>query len=195
MLLKAYFHRRYAESMRGLFIGRFQPPPHWGHVKAIQHILGEVDELVIVVGSAQFNYSEKDPFTAGGERVLMLRAALKEAGVDLGRVIIIPLNNFENNHSWVKYLESYVPPFDVAYTGNQFVAMLLRNAGYRVVQQPLFSRDIYVSTLVRKKMMDGGDETWRELVPPSVAKILDELKSVERLRVISAGGEADPLKW
>ncbi len=177
--------------MRGLFIGRFQPP-HWGHVKAIQHILDEVDELIIVVGSAQFNYSEKDPFTAG-ERVLMLRAALKEAGADLGRVIMIPLNNFENNHSWVKYLESYVPPFDVAYTGNQFVAMLLKNAGYRVVQQPLFSRDIYVSTLVRKKMMDG-DESWRELVPPSVAKILDELRSVERLRVISAG-EADPLKW
>ncbi|KUO91149.1 MAG: nicotinamide-nucleotide adenylyltransferase [Thermocladium sp.] len=177
--------------MRGVFIGRFQPP-HWGHVKAIQHILGEVDELIIVVGSAQFNYSEKDPFTAG-ERILMLREAMKEVNIDLGRLIMIPLNNTENNHSWVKYLESYIPPFDVAYTGNQFVAMLLRGAGYRVVQQPLFSREIYVSTLIREKILKG-DETWRNLVPASVAKILDELDASNRLRVI-ASGEAEPQKW
>ncbi|MFB0514560.1 MAG: adenylyltransferase/cytidyltransferase family protein, partial [Candidatus Bathyarchaeia archaeon] len=38
---------------RGLFVGRFQPI-HKGHVKAISDILKQVDELVIVIGSAQY---------------------------------------------------------------------------------------------------------------------------------------------
>ncbi|MEM2947357.1 MAG: adenylyltransferase/cytidyltransferase family protein, partial [Candidatus Bathyarchaeia archaeon] len=36
---------------RGLFVGRFQPF-HKGHLSVIEDILKEVDELVIVVGSA-----------------------------------------------------------------------------------------------------------------------------------------------
>jgi nicotinamide-nucleotide adenylyltransferase len=29
-----------------------------------------------------------------------------------------------------------------------------------------------------------GDEKWRELVPPSVAKFIDEIKGIERLKEI-----------
>lgn len=176
---------------RGLFPGRFQPP-HWGHVHAVREILGEVDELVIAVGSAQFNYLLKDPFTAG-ERIWMLREGLREGGVDLSRVMIIPIPNVDNNLEWLGRVRSYAPPFDVVYTGNPFVALLFREAGYAVRQQPMFQRERYSSTRVRELLL-RGDPSWEELVPKSVAEIIKKLGGAERIK-IAALGEAEPHRW
>jgi len=41
---------------RGLFVGSFQPF-HLGHLEAIRDVLEEVDELVIVIDSAQYSHS------------------------------------------------------------------------------------------------------------------------------------------
>ncbi len=57
-------------SDRAVFVGRFQPY-HKGHHEAVKYILGKYSELVIVVGSAQENYTWENPFTAG-ERVEMI---------------------------------------------------------------------------------------------------------------------------
>ncbi len=73
---------------RGLMIGRFQPF-HIGHLKSIEQILNEVDEIIIAIGSAQYSHSMNNPFTAG-ERVMMVHAALREYNFDLSRVFIIP---------------------------------------------------------------------------------------------------------
>jgi nicotinamide-nucleotide adenylyltransferase len=64
---------------RGLYVGRFQPF-HNGHLDAIKYALNSVDELVIVIGSAQYSHHSHNPFTAG-ERLTMVRRALDEAGV------------------------------------------------------------------------------------------------------------------
>ena len=176
---------------RALFPGRFQPP-HWGHVYAVKEILKEVDEVVIVVGSAQFNYISKDPFTAG-ERVWMLREALREGDVDLSRVVVIPIPNVENNWEWLGRVRSYAPPFQVVYTGNPFVALLFREAGFEVRQQPMYQREVYNSTRVRELML-RGDPAWESLVPRSVAEIIKAIGGVERLK-IAAAGEAEPHKW
>jgi len=177
--------------IRALFIGRFQPP-HWGHVWAIRDILREVDELIVVIGSAQFNYIIKDPFTVG-ERIWMLREALREGGIDLSRIIIVPIPNIENNAAWFGHLRSYVPPFNCAYTGNPFVAMLLREAGIEVRQQPMYDREKLNSTRIRELII-RGDPSWEELVPKSVARIIREIGGIERLKVI-AMGEAEPHRW
>jgi len=71
--------------------------------------------------------------------------------------------------------------------------MLLREGGVEVRQQPMYDRGRYVSTRIRE-MMIKGDQSWRGLVPASVARIIDEVKGVERLRVIMSG-EAEPHKW
>jgi nicotinamide-nucleotide adenylyltransferase len=176
---------------RALFPGRFQPP-HWGHVYAVKEILKEVDEVVVVVGSAQFNYISKDPFTAG-ERVWMLREALREGGVDLSRVVVIPIPNVENNWEWLGRVRSYAPPFQVVYTGNPFVALLFREAGFEVRQQPIYQREVYNSTRVRELMLKG-DPAWESLVPRSVAEIVKAIGGIERLK-IAAAGEAEPHKW
>lgn len=177
--------------MRGLFPGRFQPP-HWGHIYAIREILREVDEVIVTVGSAQFNYIVKDPFTAG-ERIWMLREGLREDGVDLSRVVTIPIPNVENNLEWLGRVASYTPPFQIVYTGNPYVAMLFKNAGYQVKQLLLFQRDVYNSTKVRE-LIARGDSRWEELVPKAVAAIIKKIGGEERLRIASLG-EAEPHKW
>lgn len=174
-----------------MFPGRFQPP-HWGHVYAIKEILKEVDEVVVAVGSAQFNYIPKDPFTAG-ERVWMLREALREGGVDLSRVVVIPISNVENNWEWLGRVRSYVPPFQVVYTRNLFVALLFREAGFEVREQPMYQREVYSSTRVRELML-RGDPAWETLVPRSVAEIIKAIGGIERLK-IAAAGEAEPHRW
>ena len=57
--------------MRALLIGRFQPF-HKGHLAVIKKILGEADELIIVVGSSQHRDVVENPFSAE-ERVEMIR--------------------------------------------------------------------------------------------------------------------------
>src|SRR3954463_12223674 len=109
-------------TSRGLMTGRFQPF-HNGHLALAKQILGECDELVIIIGSAQFNFIEKDPYTAG-ERALMIHEALKEAEIGLSKCYIIPVANDENNARWIAHLESMVPPFDLLYSGNEFVRHL-----------------------------------------------------------------------
>src|SRR5659263_82481 len=72
---------------RGLYVGRFQPF-HLGHLDAIKYALKQVDELVIVIGSAQYSHNANNPFTAG-ERLVMVRQALLEAGIDYSKLWIV----------------------------------------------------------------------------------------------------------
>ncbi|HEX7033280.1 MAG TPA: nicotinamide-nucleotide adenylyltransferase [Nitrososphaera sp.] len=179
-------------TTRGLMTGRFQPF-HNGHLALAKQILGECDELIIVIGSAQFNYLDKDPFTAG-ERVLMIHEALKEAKVDLSKCHVMPLANDENNARWIAYLRSMVPPFDVLYTGNDFVKHLaLSQDRVIAVKSPKFSRKReYNGTNIRRLMLSGNK--WRLLVPHAVAKVIDQIGGVERMKVL-AGSDTNPQRW
>ncbi|HEX6562451.1 MAG TPA: nicotinamide-nucleotide adenylyltransferase [Nitrososphaera sp.] len=179
---------------RGLVAGRFQPF-HNGHLALAKQALAECDELVIVIGSAQFNFIEKDPFTAG-ERVLMIRAALAEAGVDLSRCYIIPVANDENNARWLAYLRSQVPPFDVVYSGNDFVGHLARSQDRSLaVRTPEFAkRKEYNGTNIRSLIIAGKKEEWKHLVPPAIAKAIEDVGGVERMKVL-ARSDSDPARW
>ena len=68
---------------RGLIIGRFQPF-HNGHLKLIQQVLEECEELIIVIGSAQFNYLYKDPLA--GERIEMIHATISFQRIDHSKI-------------------------------------------------------------------------------------------------------------
>ncbi len=176
-------------------IGRFQPF-HNGHLMLAREALKECDELIIAIASAQFNYLEKDPFTAG-ERVWMIHDALKDEYIDGGksmieRCYILAIPNDENNARWYAHLRSYLPPFHLVYTGNEYVAMLLSKEGMRVKVPRLFNRDEYNASRIRTLMLEGRE--WRHLVPKAVAKVIDEINGVERLRII-ARAESRPQEW
>jgi nicotinamide-nucleotide adenylyltransferase len=163
---------------RGLYVGRFQPF-HLGHLKAIQRVLKEADEAVIVIGSAQYSHNANNPFTAG-ERLVMIRRALTEAGVDYSRVWVVPVPDVHLHMLWVAALEGYTPRFNVVYSNESLTRRLFMEAGYKVRSIQFYERKDYNSTLVREKMLKG--DSWASLVPKSVAEFITEIDGVNRLR-------------
>ncbi|MEM3357278.1 MAG: nicotinamide-nucleotide adenylyltransferase, partial [Candidatus Bathyarchaeia archaeon] len=158
--------------------GRFQPF-HLGHLEATKEVLKEVDELVIVIGSAQYSHNLSNPFTAG-ERLVMIRRALQEANVDLSRVWIVPVPDVHLHMLWVSALEGYTPRFNVVYSNEPLTRRLFMEAGYKVKSIRFFQRNLYTSTIVREKMLKG--ENWTTMVPKSVAEFINEIDGVSRLR-------------
>ncbi len=163
---------------RGLYVGRFQPF-HLGHLDAIKYALKEVDELVIVIGSAQYSHNVNNPFTAG-ERLVMVRQTLLEAGVDDSTFWIVPVPDVHLHMLWVSAVEGYTPKFKVVYSNEPLTKRLFMEAGYKVKTLPLFERRVYMSTVVREKMVK--DDSWTELVPKSIADFILEIDGVNRLR-------------
>ena len=163
---------------RGLYVGRFQPF-HLGHLEAIQDILKKVEELVIVIGSAQYSHNIPNPFTAG-ERLVMIRQALLESDVDYSLLWVVPVPDVHLHMLWVSALEGYTPRFNVVYSNEPLTRRLFMEAGYNVKSIRFFQRKMYTSTLVREKMLAG--ESWTTLVPKSVAAFINQIDGVNRLR-------------
>jgi len=163
---------------RGLFVGRFQPF-HKGHLEVIEKIMKEADELVIVVGSSQYSHRLDNPFTAG-ERITMIREALKEEGIHMSRIWIIPVPDVHQHALWVSQIVGYSPKFDVVYANEPLTRRLFIEAGFNVESMPLINREVYLATEIRERMQDG--ENWQELVPSSVAKFIEEIDGETRLR-------------
>jgi len=170
---------------RGLYVGRFQPF-HLGHLEAIKDVLKEVEELVIVIGSAQYSHNIQNPFTAG-ERLVMIRRALQEAKVDYSQLWIVPVPDVHLHMLWVSALEGYTPRFNIVYSNEPLTCRLFTEAGYEVKSIPFFQRKLFTSTLVRKKMLKG--ENWMKLVPSIVADFINEIDGVSRLRDLARTDE------
>ncbi|KPV64674.1 MAG: Nicotinamide-nucleotide adenylyltransferase [Candidatus Bathyarchaeota archaeon BA1] len=163
---------------RGVFVGRFQPL-HNGHMGAIKDMLEKVDELVIVVGSSQYSHRMENPFTVG-ERITMIREALKEEGIPTSRCWIVPVPDVHIHMIWVAQVVGYTPKFDIVYTNEPLTRRLFIEAGFKVEPVPFHEREVYSATEIRKRIMNGED--WEELVPKCVAQFIKEVGGVERLR-------------
>ncbi len=163
---------------RGVFVGRFQPF-HLGHLWAVKGILKEVDELVIAVGSSQYSHEIDNPFTAG-ERISMIKQALEEEGI-LPRCWIIPVPDVHVHMLWVAQVVGYTPRFDVVYSNEPLTRRLfLEDDRFQVKSVPFHEREIFSATEIRKRLLRG--ENWKELVPEGVARFIEEIGGVERLR-------------
>lgn len=166
---------------RGLFVGRFQPF-HLGHLGAIKNALEHVEELIIMVGSAEYSHSDKNPFTAG-ERVEMIRAALKEAGMDPAKYLVIPIRDVHIHATWVPFIVSQTPKFDIVFTNEALTSRLFKEREYRVERIPFLQRHDYSATEIRKRILNG--KNWESLVPKSVAETLVKIHGIERIRELA----------
>jgi len=163
---------------RGIFVGRFQPL-HMGHLLVIKFILNEVDELIIVIGSAQYSHTIDNPFTTG-ERLTMVHTALKEAGIPIERCWIVPVRDVHVHMLWVAEVVGYTPKFDVVYANEPLTRRLFSEARFKVKSIPFQKRDIYSATEIRERML--ADKNWEALVPKSVAAFIKEIDGVQRLK-------------
>lgn len=175
-------------------VGRFQPF-HNGHLNLAYQILDDCEELIIAIGSSQFNYTFTNPFTAG-ERIYFIHDSLAEAKIDLKRVYIVPILNLENNAIWVQHLRSMLPKFDTIYSGNKFVLELLsRSSEAFDVRTPKFYDEINCNgTNIRMNIV--MDKEWKDYVPSAVYRIISELDGTHRIKVLfeSQRDGADEIK-
>jgi nicotinamide-nucleotide adenylyltransferase len=172
-------------TTNGLFIGRFQPF-HKGHLAAAKFALSRVNQLVIVVGSAQKSHEPKNPFTAG-ERIMMIKESLDaDSEADVRRILIIPVPDTDVHSLWTHQVDMLVPKYDVVFANDLFTLMLFREQGIKAIEAPLYRREEMRSTEIRKRM--AAEENWEDLVPEPVSKVIKEINGVERVRTLSRRG-------
>ena len=173
---------------RGLYVGRFQPF-HLGHLHAVKHILSEVDEAILVIGSAQYSHRLDNPFTAG-ERVTMVRRALEEDEIPASKYWIIPIRDMHVHMMWVAEVKGYTPRFEYVYTNEPLTRRLFTEAGFPVRAIPFNKRHLYLATEIRERMLKN--ESWKELVPRSVVEYIDKIDGVGRIRDLAKTDKVHP---
>ncbi|MFA5312994.1 MAG: nicotinamide-nucleotide adenylyltransferase [Methanomassiliicoccales archaeon] len=163
-----------------LLLGRFQPF-HKGHLEVVKEIAKDCDDLIIGIGSAQYSHTLDNPFTAG-ERHLMISRALREEGLD--SYFLVPIVDINRYAIWVSHVVSMVPPFQRVYTNNPLTRRLFEESGYEVSSSPLFNRELYSGTEIRRRIASGGE--WKHLVPDAVASVIEEIDGARRLQGLTA---------
>ncbi len=142
----------------------------------IRECLGRVDELIVVIGSAEESHTMRNPFTAG-ERFQMILSCLSPE--ERLRILIVPIRDVNRYSVWVNHIESYLPPFDVVFSNSDLTRSLFKQAGYEVRRTKAYSPREYSATEVRKRMVSG--KKWERLVPPPVARMLEGMDARQRL--------------
>lgn len=167
---------------RGIFIGRFQPF-HLGHIAAIKFAFKKVDELAIVVGSAQAGYESQNPFTAG-ERISMIKDSLNADNIiDCKKTLIIPVPDTNIHSTWTHSVDMLVPKYDVVFTNNAFTGYLFIQRNIKVTEPKLLDRSDLSGTEIRRRMMKNLK--WTHLVTEQTQSVIREVGGVERLKKIS----------
>lgn len=164
---------------RALFVGRFQPF-HNGHLAAVRKLLAMHDEVIIVIGSAEESISSINPFTAG-ERMDMVRACFNKQ--ELGRLIMVPLRDINNNSLWVSHVSSHVPKFSTVYSNNWLVKHLFSKEGYKMARLDFFDR-IHCEGKKIRAMIAAGKKGWEKYVPKPVVMYLRSIDGIERMKKI-----------
>ena len=168
---------------RGLFVGRFQPF-HLGHLATIKFALNNVEELIIVIGSAQTSHEIRNPFTAG-ERIQIIRDSLMaDSEIDIKRILLIPVSDIYVHSLWTHQVDILVPKYNVVFTNDLLTALLFKERGIKVVEPSLYRRKELSSTEVRSRM--AKDEDWKQLVPFQTVKVVEDMHGVERIKAIFA---------
>jgi nicotinamide-nucleotide adenylyltransferase len=172
-----------SDTKRAFYVGRFQPY-HLGHHHLITQILKEIDELVIGIGSSQYSHDRRNPFTAG-ERITMITSSLWEYE---NPIYPIPIFDVNRHSIWVSHVCSMTPKFSIVYSNNPLISMLFREAGFEVKQLPMFHREEYSGSEIRRRMIEGED--WQSLVTSQVIDVIGEINGVERVREVNLSDTA-----
>ncbi|MGZ4308401.1 MAG: adenylyltransferase/cytidyltransferase family protein [Gaiellaceae bacterium] len=176
-------------TARGMIHGRFQPF-HNGHLEYLRAAAERSDEVFVGITNpdpARIKPEPADPLRhlpesnpySYVERLLMVKAAASDAGIEPERLHVIP---FPVNEP--ELWDAYVPR-DVV----QFIRLFsdwggtklqrLREAGYEVVILDEGAEKELSGADVRAAISEGND--WQRLVPPGVAVVLKGIEGVVKV--------------
>jgi nicotinamide-nucleotide adenylyltransferase len=166
--------------------GRFQPF-HNGHLEYLRGAYERSDEVFVGITNPDparikpeasdplRHLPESNPWTYA-ERLLMVKAAARGAGLDLARVHVIPFPVNEPE-LWPAYVPEGVTQYIRLFSewgGTKLDR--LREAGYDVVVLDEGVEKRISGEDVRQALRDGGE--WEPLVPPGVARVIRSLDRV-----------------
>jgi nicotinamide-nucleotide adenylyltransferase len=166
--------------------GRFQPF-HNGHLVYLRGAAERSDEIFVGITNpdpARIKAEPSDPLRhlpesnpySYAERLLMVKAAAGDLGLDPARVHVIPFPVNEPE-LWPAYVPAGVTQYLRLFSewgGTKLERM--REAGYEVVVLDEGAEKELSGADVRAAIRDGGD--WETMVPPGVARVLRSLERV-----------------
>ena len=177
---------------RGLFIGRFQPL-HLGHLSTIKFALRSVEQLTIVVGSADKSHETRNPFTAG-ERIEMIKDSLdNDNEIDMKNVLIIPVPDLGVHALWTRQIELLTPRFEAVFSNDPLTNILFRERGIKLIEPTLYRRKLLSATEIRSRIVKG--KNWEKLVTPQTLEVIQEVDGISRIRTICVkkAGQSHPI--
>jgi nicotinamide-nucleotide adenylyltransferase len=173
---------------RGLFVGRFQPF-HLGHLATIKFALKSVEQLVIVVGSADRSHELRNPFTAG-ERIEMIISSFDaDNEIEISRIFIIPVPDTNVHALWASQINLLVPRYEIVFSNDPLTSILFSERGIRVVRAQLHNRRLFSATEIRSRIVK--DESWKRLVTKGTLKVIEEVEGIKRIKALSTSKTKD----
>ena len=165
----------------GMIHGRFQPF-HLEHLRYFRMAWEMSENVLIGITnpdpssilvdhlSDHRHLPEENPFTFT-ERLMMIQETLREEGYPMEKILIVP---FAIHHPdrWPYYVPPGTVMLVIAYSSwERQKAERFRQAGLEVVVEDVLTKTIS-GQQIRKLLVTGGE--WQRLVPPAVARILQE---------------------
>jgi cytidyltransferase-like protein len=171
---------------RGMIHGRFQPF-HLGHIEYLRGAAERSDEVFVGITNPDPNrirpepsdplrhLPESNPWTYA-ERLLMVKAAAGDLGLDPARVHVIPFPVNEPE-LWPAYVPEGVTQYLRLFSewGDTKLERL-REAGYEVIVLDEGAQKEISGADVRAAVRARGE--WEVLVPRGVARVIRELERV-----------------
>ncbi|MBI3486255.1 adenylyltransferase/cytidyltransferase family protein [Candidatus Daviesbacteria bacterium] len=175
----------------GVVVGRFQPF-HKGHLDYVLKALKETENLYIGIttpGKKPTQYEpvsperfgkKNNPFTFK-ERKAMIAQSLLDEKIDLKRIKFVHYQP-ANTKSWFKKVPKNAVYFLLLLSQSEDVKVKAMQAqGLEVIVLETKSERSHQGFDIRQKILAG--ETWENLVPMAVEKILKKLDLLERLKI------------
>ncbi|MDD4352086.1 MAG: hypothetical protein PHU71_03855 [Candidatus Gracilibacteria bacterium] len=164
-------------SDTALYLGRFQPLPHIGHEKVLKELFRKHQKVIIALGSAN-KVGSLEHLLSVPERREVLESLLAALKIKNERYEIIAVPDIDCFPKYVNHLESFVPKFDLVYSGNPIVQGLFREKGYRVEG---LERYFDISgTKLRELML--VDREYEKYLPKACLPFLEKFAIVKRLK-------------
>lgn len=187
-----------AKVAYGMIHGRFQPF-HRGHLQYALAALARCEHLIVGItnpdpflivpeATDQERHHPSANVFSFFERLCMIRAALSEAQIAMTQVSIVPFP-IHHPERWRFYCPAETVHFVRLFSpwGAEKVRRLQRYGWSVEILSDGAAKEIS-GREVRTRLCQGAG--WEELVPPAVAKVLEQLRAPQRLRQIVADQNA-----